>query len=87
LSDETVAETKREMSANHGGAATSSAGALPDRVPVIDENAVEGATPPATGSQAAFMVAHHELMLDFLSNQQQCILDLFERFDRKKNGS
>jgi acyl transferase domain-containing protein len=87
LSDETVAETKREMSANHGGAATSSAGALPDRVPVIDENAVEAATPPATGSQAAFMVAHHELMLDFLSNQQQCILDLFERFDRKKNGS
>jgi hypothetical protein len=41
----------------------------------------------ASGSQAAFLVAHHELTLDFLSNQQQCILDLFERFDRKKNGS
>jgi hypothetical protein len=75
------------MSASHGGAPTSSAAVLPDRAPVIDENGAGAATPPATGSQAAFLVAHHELMLDFLSNQQQCILDLFERFDRKKNGS
>jgi hypothetical protein len=54
---------------------------------VMVENAVEAANAPATEARAAFLVAHQELMLDFLTNQQQCILDLFERFDRKKNGS
>jgi hypothetical protein len=60
---------------------------LDDPSLAIVENAVEAANAPAPGAQAAFLAAHQELMLDFLTIQQQSILDLFERFDRKRNGS
>ena len=87
LSDETIADTKREISATNVSTPTPGTPVLHDPSPAMVGNAVEAANAPATEARGAILVAHQELMLDFLTTQQQCILDLFERFDRKKNGS
>jgi acyl transferase domain-containing protein len=87
LSDQTIADTKRELSETNVSAPMPVLPALPDPSLAEVESPVETANAPAPGAQAAVLAAHQELMLDFLTIQQQSILDLFERFDRKKNGS
>jgi acyl transferase domain-containing protein len=87
LSDETIADTKRELSETNVSTATPVTPVVPDASLAILDSPIEAANAPALGAQAAVLAAHQELMLDFLTIQQQSILDLFERFDRKKNGS
>ena len=84
LSDETVADARRQMKAAGAGAR---APARETAVMAHLETEVFEDTLPAaaslSGTPEAFVLAHQELMQDFLSTQQQCILSLLESFDRK----